>query len=79
MQISLALLYIANMFVNELKTIFFTEWFLNTKKEFTNPFEKISPQELKKCLQKFYLSARNATAVAVRSLRAKIVIVGNSK
>ena len=30
------------------------------KKEFTTPFEEISPQELNKCLQKFYLSARKS-------------------
>ena len=32
---------------------------LNTK-EFTTPFEEISPQELNKCLQKFQLSARKS-------------------
>ena len=32
---------------------------LNTK-EFTTPFEEIFPQELNKCLQKFYLSARKS-------------------
>ena len=32
---------------------------LNTKK-FTTAFEEISPQELNKCLQKFYLSARKS-------------------
>ena len=32
---------------------------LNTKK-FTTPFEEISPQELNKYLQKFYLSARKS-------------------
>ena len=30
------------------------------QKEFTTPFEEISLQELKKCLQKFYLSARKS-------------------
>ena len=28
------------------------------KKEFTTPFEEIFMQEVNKCLQKFYLSAR---------------------
>ena len=28
------------------------------QKEFTTPFEEIYPQELNKCLQKFYLPAR---------------------
>ena len=46
------------------------------QREFTTPFEEISPQELNKRLQQFYLSARPR---AIRSLRAKIVIVGNSK
>ena len=41
-------------------------------------FEEISPQELNKCLQKFCLQEK-ATAAADRSLRAKTVIVGNSK
>ena len=46
------------MFVNKLKTKFnLTEWF-QILKEFTAPFEEISQQELNKCLQKFYLSAR---------------------
>ena len=31
---------------------------LHTK--ITTPFEEISPQELNKCLQKFYLSARKS-------------------
>ena len=49
---------------------------LSWQKEFTTPFEEISPQELNKCLKKFYLSAEKATIDrAVRSLRAKIVIV----
>ena len=33
---------------------------LNTKKEFTTPPEELSPQELNKCLQQFYLSARKS-------------------
>ena len=49
------------------------------QKEFKTPFEEISPQELDKCLQMFYLSARKSDGRAVRSLRAKIVIFGNSK
>ena len=36
---------------------FFTEWF-QTQREFETPFEEMSPTELNKCLQKFYLSAR---------------------
>ena len=30
------------------------------QKEFTTPFEQISPQGLDKCLQKLYLSARKS-------------------
>ena len=30
------------------------------QKEFTTPFEEVSPQELNKCLQKFYLWARKS-------------------
>ena len=30
------------------------------QKEFTTPFKEISPQELNKCLQKCYLSARKS-------------------
>ena len=48
------------------------------QKEFTTPFEEISPQELNKCLQKFYLSAKK-TRRPFSHLRAKIVIIGNSK
>ena len=33
---------------------------LNKKKEFTTPFEENAPQELNKCLQNFYLSARRS-------------------
>ena len=41
---------------------------------------KFRQKELNKCLQKFYLSARKAMTIAVRSLHTKIVIVaGNSK
>ena len=36
---------------------FFTEWF-QIQTEFATLFKEMSPQELNKCLQKFYLSAR---------------------
>ena len=49
------------------------------QKEFTTPFEEVSPQQLNKCLQSFICRQEKGTAAAVRSLRAKIVIVGNSK
>ena len=37
--------------------IFFTGWF-QIQREVATPFEEMSPPELNKCLQKFYLSAR---------------------
>ena len=42
-------------------------------------FKEISPQELNKCLQRFYFRQEKATTADVRSLRAKIAIVGNGK
>ena len=81
LSLSLALLYLVDWFINRLKTKFnnlFYRMILNTKR-IHNSFEEISPQELYKRLQKFYLSARKATNAAVRSLRARIVFVGNSK
>ena len=62
LSLSVALLYLVDLFINKLKTnfiIFFYRMIL-TSKEFTTPFEEISPQELNKCLQKFYLSARKS-------------------
>ena len=51
-------------------SFFFKEWF-TIQRELTTPFEEISPQELKdSCLQR--------NAMAVWSLRTKIVILGNS-
>ena len=43
------------MYINKLT--FFTEWF-QMQEEFKTPFEEMSPIQLNKCLQKFYLSAR---------------------
>ena len=51
-KLSLALLYLADMFINKRKTKlngFFTQWF-QIQKEFTSLFEEMSPQELNKCL-----------------------------
>ena len=50
---------------------FFKDWFL-IQRELTTIFTEISPKELNKCLQKFYLSVRKRAAV--RSLRAKILL-----
>ena len=46
--------YKCKLILNE---YFFTEWF-QIQREFATPFEKMSPPELNKCLEKFYLSAR---------------------
>ena len=62
LSLSLALLFLVDLFINKLKTRFNNHFYriiLNTKK-FTTPFEEISPQELNKCLQKFYFSARKS-------------------
>ena len=45
------------------------------QREFTTSFEEISPQEL----NSFICRQEKVTTAAIRSLRAKIVIVGNSK
>ena len=58
--LSLALLYLADMFTNKLKTRL-TFFFLQNGskyKENSQPFEEISPEELNKCLQQLYLSVR---------------------
>ena len=58
--------YLVDLSISKLKTKFnnlFYRMILNTKentKEFTTPFEEISPQELSKCLQKCHLSARKS-------------------
>ena len=69
------------MFINKLKTrfnsLFFTEWF-QMQKEVITLFEEISPQELNKCLQKFYLSARKHDGRSVIACQI-FQSVGNSK
>ena len=47
------------------------------QREITTPFDEISPKELNKCPQKFYFSTSKRDDRW--SLRAIIVIVGNSK
>ena len=58
---------LADMFINKLKTKFnrFFYRMIPNKKESTTPFEEISPQELNKCLQKFYLSTRKRDSRSV--------------
>ena len=62
LSLSLALLYLVDLFINKLKTKFnnlFYRMILNTK-EFTTPLEETSPQELNKRIEKFYLSPRKS-------------------
>ena len=54
MQLSLGLLYLADMFINKLKIVFLQSGFKYQKK-FTTPFVEIFLQELNKCLQKFVI------------------------
>ena len=83
LSLSLALLYLVDLFINKLKTKFnnlFYRMILNAKRIHSSfNFKEISPQELNKCLQKFYFRQEKATTADVRSLRAKIAIVGNGK
>ena len=63
-KLSLALLYLVELFINKLKTKFNNRFLYNDfkykKNSLVTPFEEISPQELNKCLKKFYLSARKS-------------------
>ena len=58
--LSLALLYLTELFINKLKTKFNSFFFLQNgfKYKENSSFDEISPKELDKCIQKFYLSAR---------------------
>ena len=58
---------------------FWLEFIDKTQKEFKTPFEEISPQELNKCLQKFYLSARKSDDRGRSVIARQNVIAGNSK
>ena len=81
LSLSFALLYLAYLFINKLKTKFnnfLTEWF-SIQREFTTLFEAISPKELNKCLLKFYLSARKPDGRLVIARQNCNEIVGNSK
>ena len=49
------------------------------QREFTTPFEEISPKELNKCLQKFYLSARKREGRSAIVCQNCNEIVGNRK
>ena len=58
--LSLSLLYLVDLFINKLKTKFdnlFYRMILNTKR-IHNSFEEISPQELDKFLQKFFVGEK---------------------
>ena len=59
LSLSLALLYLVELFINKLKTKFNNLFLKNDFKYKKNSqlLLEISPQELNKCLQKFYLLA----------------------
>ena len=79
-KLSLALLYLADMFINKHKSKlngFFTERFW-IEKEFTTFFDGMSPQELNKCPDaKFYFVAKK-TWWPIHYLRAKIEIIDSN-
>ena len=79
LSLSLALLYLVDLFINKLKTklnnLFYRMIF--NRKRLHNFFWRNFPARAKQ-MPSIYLSARKSDDRAVRSLRAKIVI-GNSK
>ena len=79
---SLALLYLADMFIYELNTKFNSLFFkrmILIQKELTTAFEDISLQELNKCLLKFYLSARKRDGRGRSVIARQNCGVSNSK
>ena len=83
LSLSLGQLYLVDLFINKLKTkfnILFYRMILNAKRIHSSfNFNEISPQGLNKCLQKFYFRQEKATTADVRSLGAKIAIIGDTK
>ena len=78
-KLSLALIYLADMFINKHKSKLnglFTEQFWK-QKEFTTFFEGMSTQELNKCPRKFYFVATK-TWRPIHYLRAKIEIIDSN-
>ena len=73
LSLSLALLYLA-----ELVIVFFSHRMALNTRGFTTLFDEISPKELNKCLQKFYLSGKKSDGDDYIVIVGKIVIVGNS-
>ena len=82
LSLSLTLLYLVDLFIDELKTKFnnfFYRLILNTKRvhnSFWRNFPAISEQTPSKVL---FVAKKKAMTAAIGSLHAKIVIVGNSK
>ena len=80
--LSLALLYLVDLFINKLKAKLnnlFYRMILNTKR-IHNSFGRNLSERAKQMPSKVLFGRQEkATTAAVRSLRAKIVIVGNSK
>ena len=80
LSLSLALLYLVELFINKLKTKFnnpFYRMIINKKKNSQLLLKKF-PARAKPASKSFICWQEKATAATVRSLRAKIVIVGNS-
>ena len=50
---------------------------LNIQKQFATPFEEISPQELKKCLQKFHMSARKSDGISNSHTSLSFLLIWN--
>ena len=83
LSLSLALLYLVDLFINKLKTkfnnIFFYRMILNKKKNSRLVLKKFPRKSSTNAFKSFICVQEKATAEADRSLRAKTVIVGNSK
>ena len=81
LSLSLALLYLVDLFINKLKTKFhnlFLQNDFNYKKNSQLLLKKFPRKSYTNAFKSFICRQEKATAVAVRSLRAKIVIVGNN-
>ena len=81
LSLGLALLYLVDLFINKLKAKFNNLFLQNDFKYKKNSqllLKKFPRKSETNALKSFICRQEKATAAAVRSLRAKIVIVGNS-
>ena len=83
-KLSLALLKLADMFTNKIKTrlivfFFFYRMVLDTKRIHNSFWRNFSGRTNQKMPLKFLFVGKKTRPPPVRSLRAKIIIVGNSK